>query len=69
VYGVPEAGCFPQTNTNEKDQSYQAMKSSVQEAMKVTFKPEFLNRCGEWNPTQTAEATTNRSVVLFSLLE
>lgn len=35
------------TNTNEKDQSYQAMKSSVQEAMKVTFKPEFLNRIDE----------------------
>eukprot|EP00667_Euglena_gracilis_P001705 EG_transcript_1707 len=36
-----------QTGVNEKDQSYQAMKTSVQDAMKLTFKPEFLNRIDE----------------------
>eukprot|EP00668_Euglena_longa_P015292 GGOE01019355.1.p1 GENE.GGOE01019355.1~~GGOE01019355.1.p1 ORF type:complete len:1052 (+),score=348.34 GGOE01019355.1:178-3333(+) len=36
-----------QTGLNEKDQSYQSMKASVQDAMKGTFKPEFLNRIDE----------------------
>ena len=35
---------------DEVDQSYKAIKSSVQDAMKMTFKPEFLNRWASSRP-------------------
>eukprot|EP00667_Euglena_gracilis_P000566 EG_transcript_566 len=38
---------FAPTKGDEGEQTYQAMKEAVQEAMKVQFKPEFLNRIDE----------------------
>lgn len=38
---------FQTSQDTEAEQTYTAMKSSVQEAMKMSFKPEFLNRLDE----------------------